>query len=230
MADEKVEKTEKPVSRVFSEEEEIGEKQVTKISPYELRSSDTPALVITQIKLTGDNYEEWARAMRIALRAKRKFGFIDGSIPLPEEDEEEAEEWWIVNAMLVSWIFNTIDGSLRNSITQVEEAAQLWNDIKERFSVANGPRINQLKRELANCRQNGVSGEECHISAPSLLKFLVPILLLRLDLVKITYDLLLEVVGGSALWSLNFTFLQICFLRKLLLVRSVSGDDGGGVD
>ncbi|VFR00742.1 unnamed protein product, partial [Cuscuta campestris] len=155
MADEKVEKTEKPVSRVFSEEEEIGEKQVTKISPYELRSSDTPALVITQIKLTGDNYEEWARAVRIALRAKRKFGFIDGSIPLPEEDEEEAEEWWIVNAMLVSWIFNTIDGSLRNSITQVEEAAQLWNDIKERFSVANGPRINQLKRELANCRQNG---------------------------------------------------------------------------
>ncbi|VFQ60323.1 unnamed protein product [Cuscuta campestris] len=44
MADEKVEKTEKPVSRVISEEEEIGEKQVTKISPYELRSSDTPAL------------------------------------------------------------------------------------------------------------------------------------------------------------------------------------------
>ncbi|VFQ69625.1 unnamed protein product [Cuscuta campestris] len=54
MADEKVEKTEKPVSQVIGEEEEIGEKQVTKISPYELRSADTPALVITQIKLTGD--------------------------------------------------------------------------------------------------------------------------------------------------------------------------------
>ncbi|VFQ84376.1 unnamed protein product [Cuscuta campestris] len=57
--------------------------------------------------------------------------------------------------MLVSWIFNTIDGSLRNSITQVEEAAQLWKDIQERFSVADGPRVNQLKKELANCKQNG---------------------------------------------------------------------------
>ncbi|VFQ91054.1 unnamed protein product [Cuscuta campestris] len=134
-----------------------GEEEIIKVSPYELKSVDTPALVITQIKLTGDNYEEWARAVRIALRAKRKFGFVDGSIPLPEDDEEKAEEWWIVNAMLVSWIFNTIDGSLRNSITQVEEAALLWNDIQERFSVANGPRVNQLKKELANCRQNGQS-------------------------------------------------------------------------
>ncbi|VFQ95039.1 unnamed protein product [Cuscuta campestris] len=132
-----------------------GEEEIIKVSPYELKSADTPALVITQIKLSGDNYEEWARAVRIALRAKRKFGFVDGSIPLPEDDEEKAEEWWIVNAMLVSWIFNTIDGSLRNSITQVEEAAQLWNDIRERFSVANGPCVNQLKKELANCRQNG---------------------------------------------------------------------------
>ncbi|VFQ89349.1 unnamed protein product [Cuscuta campestris] len=132
-----------------------GEEEFVRVSPYELRSADTPALVITQIKLTGENYEEWARAVRIALRAKRKLGFIDGTIPLPEDNEEKAEEWWIVNAMLVSWIFNTIDGTLRNSITQVEEAAELWNDIKERFSIANGPRVNKLKEELACCKQSG---------------------------------------------------------------------------
>ncbi|VFQ85245.1 unnamed protein product [Cuscuta campestris] len=132
-----------------------GKEEIVRVSPYELKSADTPALVITQIKLTGENYEEWARAVRIALGAKRKFGFVDGSIPLPEDGEEKAEEGWIVNAMLVSWIFNTIDGSLRNSITQIEEAAQLWNDIRERFSVANGPRVNQLKKELAGCKQNG---------------------------------------------------------------------------
>ncbi|VFQ93390.1 unnamed protein product [Cuscuta campestris] len=50
---------------------------------------------------------------------------------------------------------DTPEADLRNSITQVEVAADLWNDIKARFSVANGPGIHQLKKELANTKQNG---------------------------------------------------------------------------
>ncbi|KAJ8644903.1 hypothetical protein MRB53_006651 [Persea americana] len=38
----------------------------------------------------------------------------------------------------------------------MEIAKDLWDDIKERFSVGNGPRIQQLKSELANCRQVGL--------------------------------------------------------------------------
>ncbi|VFQ89878.1 unnamed protein product [Cuscuta campestris] len=57
--------------------------------------------------------------------------------------------------MLVSRIYNRIEADLRNSITQVEVAADLWNYIKARFSVENGPRIHELKKELANTKQNG---------------------------------------------------------------------------
>ena len=39
----------------------------------------------------------------------------------------------------------------------MENAKELWDDIKERFSVANGPRIQQLKSELAECKQEGMS-------------------------------------------------------------------------
>jgi len=34
-------------------------------------------------------------------------------------------------------------------------AKDLWNDIKERISITNGPRIQQLKSDLADCKQKG---------------------------------------------------------------------------
>ena len=42
-------------------------------------------------------------------------------------------------------------------MTYVENVKAWWEDIKERFSVVNGPRIQQLKAELADCKQQGMS-------------------------------------------------------------------------
>ena len=126
-------------------------------SSYLLTSSDNPGNIITQVQLKGDNYDEWARAMRTSLRAKKKFGFIDGTINQPDDDSTELEDWWTVNSMLVSWMLNTIEPTLRSTITYMEIAKDLWEDIKERFSIANGPRVQQIKAELANCKQRGLS-------------------------------------------------------------------------
>jgi len=58
--------------------------------------------------------------------------------------------------MIVSWILNTIEPSLRSTIAYVETAHNLWEDIKERFSVVNGPRIQQLRSDLSRCKQEGM--------------------------------------------------------------------------
>ncbi|KAJ0099677.1 hypothetical protein Patl1_21343 [Pistacia atlantica] len=126
-------------------------------SPYYLSTSDNLGNIIAQVQLKGDNYDEWARAMRTALHAKKKFGFIDGTVKPPPEDSLEQEDWWTVNSMLVSWILNTIEPTSRSTITYMEIAKELWNDIKKRFSVGNGPRIQQLKTELAGCKQQGMA-------------------------------------------------------------------------
>lgn len=84
------------------------------------------------------------------LRAKKKFEFIDGSVEQPPDHESfEQEDWRTVNSMLVSWILNTIEPALWLTITYLETAKKLWDDIKEQFSVRNGPCIHQLKVELA---------------------------------------------------------------------------------
>ena len=71
------------------------------VSPYSLFSSDNPGALITSVQLTGDNYNEWAMEMGNALRAKKKIGFIDGSLPKPEEGSKDLEAWLSVNSMIV---------------------------------------------------------------------------------------------------------------------------------
>ncbi|KAF7822484.1 retrovirus-related Pol polyprotein from transposon TNT 1-94 [Senna tora] len=135
--------------------ENVVKAQHRTISPYDITSQDNPGLLITQVQLRGVNYDEWARSFRTALRARKKFGFIDGTITKPDEKSADLEDWWTINSLLVSWIRNNIEPGLRSTITHVEVARNLWNDIKNRFSITNGPRIQQLKSELTTCKQKG---------------------------------------------------------------------------
>ena len=84
-------------------------------SPYDLNASDNPGNIITQVQLRGENYDEWARAVKISLRARRKWGFIDGTHIQPEDEAPDLEDWWTVQSMIVSWILNTIEPSLRST-------------------------------------------------------------------------------------------------------------------
>jgi len=122
------------------------------ISPYDISTFDNPGLLITHVQLKGENYDEWARSLRTTLRAMKKFGFIDGSIKKSMDDSTDLEDWWIINSLLVSWIRNTIESSLCSTISHVEIAQGLWNDIRDRFSLVNGPRMQQIKSNLAECR------------------------------------------------------------------------------
>lgn len=82
------------------------------------------------MQLKGDNYEEWARAIQTMLRAKKKYGFIDGSVKQPEDDAPKLEDWWTVNSMLVFWVFNTIEPTFQSTISHTERVQTLWKDIK----------------------------------------------------------------------------------------------------
>ncbi|KAJ1386322.1 Retrotransposon gag domain [Sesbania bispinosa] len=95
--------------------------------------------------------------MKILLRARKKWGFIDGTHERPNDGAPEMEDWWTVQSMLVSWILNAIEPTLCSTVTYAENAKELWEDIRDRFSVVNGPRIQQLKAELANCKQQGMT-------------------------------------------------------------------------
>jgi hypothetical protein len=123
-------------------------------SPFYLHPSDHPGMNICPVTLKGDNYQEWETSMRNAFRAKRKLG-LNGTVTQP--DASEIEDWWSVNSMLVAWIFQSIESSLRSTITYYDTVKELWDDLQQRFSIGNGPQILQLRSELARCKQSGQS-------------------------------------------------------------------------
>ncbi|RHN79679.1 putative gag-polypeptide of LTR copia-type [Medicago truncatula] len=122
-----------------------------------LGSNDNPGNVITPIQLRGLNYDEWSRAIRTSLQAKRKYGFVEGKIPKPTTPEK-LEDWKAVQSMLIAWLLNTIEPSLRSTLSYYDDAESLWTHLKQRFCVVNGARICQLKASLGECKQG--KGEE----------------------------------------------------------------------
>ncbi|XP_021732651.1 uncharacterized protein LOC110699455 [Chenopodium quinoa] len=105
--------------------------------------------------LKGDNYEEWSRSLRNNLRAKKKLGFIDGTIKVPDVKSPDFDQWGIVNSMLVAWIVNTLDVSVRSTVRFPDHVKSLWDNLRDRYSLGNGPRILELKAQIVDCKQRG---------------------------------------------------------------------------
>ncbi|KAF5476953.1 hypothetical protein F2P56_003640 [Juglans regia] len=123
-------------------------------NPFRLDNGDNPAVILVTDLLTADNYATWSRAMRRALRAKNKVGFITGDIPRPHDpDDPLLALWERCNDMVVSWIQNSISSSIKSSVVFVDDARDIWLDLQHRFSQQNGPRIFQLKKTLASLLQ-----------------------------------------------------------------------------
>ena len=60
----------------------------------------------------------------------------------------------MVNSMVISWIMSVIDLRLHKSVSYVDTAQQLWDNIKKRYDVLNIPRVHKLQTEIASCKQN----------------------------------------------------------------------------
>ncbi|EOA32422.1 hypothetical protein CARUB_v10015696mg, partial [Capsella rubella] len=105
---------------------------------YQLAANENPGAIIAHVHFNGDNFDEWAQTVRTALRVKKKFGFVDGSVTEPNKEEAEYEDWVSAKSM---------------TLGNKEDPAELWKEIKDRFCEGNGPRIQEIKAELALCRQ-----------------------------------------------------------------------------
>ncbi|XP_074271134.1 uncharacterized protein LOC141595061 [Silene latifolia] len=122
------------------------------LNPYYLGSHDVLSAKISNIILRRDNYDAWQRSMTFSLKARRKFGFVDGTIKKPT-DAFELDNWVVVNCTLIQWIRNTIDPALLDNISYPDDASVLWSEIKSQYAVVDGTMIHNLKTQLHQCVQ-----------------------------------------------------------------------------
>ncbi|KAL0365211.1 UNVERIFIED_CONTAM: hypothetical protein Sangu_0618700 [Sesamum angustifolium] len=123
----------------------------------QLLSSDHPGLVLVSSPLDGKNFLAWSRAVRRALGAKSKLGFITGACRKPTGDPELIEQWTRVDCMVASWLLNTMTKNISNAFIYAKSARTLWIDLEQRYGQRNGPLLYQLEREIASVSQGDLS-------------------------------------------------------------------------
>ncbi|CAL9021584.1 unnamed protein product, partial [Prunus brigantina] len=123
-------------------------------NPFYIHHSDQTGLTLVTQLLDGDNYATWSLAILMTLEAKNKLGFVDGTIKAPTTTSAKYPIWRRCNQMIKSWILNSISPSLANTVIYANTTAEVWLDLKERFSQGNISRIFQMKRDIAELRQH----------------------------------------------------------------------------
>lgn len=125
-------------------------------SPYFLHHSDNPGTILVTHLLSGQNYNTWVRSMTMALTAKNKLGFANGSIKSPSPTDPLSNSWIRCNSMVTSWILNAVSKDIADSLIYFNSAAAIWKDLHGRYHERNGPRIFQLKKQLISTVQGAL--------------------------------------------------------------------------
>ncbi|KAL5542133.1 hypothetical protein UlMin_009843 [Ulmus minor] len=114
-------------------------------SPYFLSNKENPGLFMVSAHLIGSNFNSWNRAMSMALVAKNKLCFVDGSIDKPTIDDPVYGSWSRCNSMVMSWIFHSVSKDIAEIIMYLDNVVDMWSDLYDKFHQGNTPRVFQIK-------------------------------------------------------------------------------------
>ncbi|KAL2922172.1 Retrovirus-related Pol polyprotein from transposon RE1 [Bienertia sinuspersici] len=136
--------------------------------PYFQSTSDSFNTPIGSIIFNGDNYQNWSRSVRMALGAKNKLGFIDGTLKKPAPDHSNYHKWIRNDNMVRCWLFASVSVEIANIMIYMNTARQFWDEIKERYGQTNAPLLYKLKKDLNDLRKESKLVTECYCKIKNL--------------------------------------------------------------
>lgn len=122
-------------------------------SPYYLHPGENPGVVLVAPPLNDTNYYNWSKAMRRALTSKKKLKFINGDLLQLAETDPLFEAWETCNNIVVSWINRSLSTRIQQSTISIDNAHELWLDLKQRFTKGNYYRMSNLLQDLHSMKQ-----------------------------------------------------------------------------
>ena len=102
-------------------------------------------------KLNRDNYQSWARNMRISLDAKLLWDLVKGTIPEPDVRirPNDHRAWWIDNNHAKMWINNNLEEDQQTHCSEEERYAHnIWMTLYKVHGVDSQGRMMMLKRKF----------------------------------------------------------------------------------
>ncbi|XP_074265057.1 uncharacterized protein LOC141587472 [Silene latifolia] len=125
--------------------------------PLYLSTSDQTNVVLTSFLFDGHDFVGWKREVLMALTAKNKDGFIDGTCVLPPSTDKRHKQWKRCDFMVMRWVSNSLDNSLKENFKYITSSKQFWTELLERFGVSNALEVYQLTKDLGDIVQDNLS-------------------------------------------------------------------------
>ncbi|KAL0301907.1 UNVERIFIED_CONTAM: hypothetical protein Sradi_6467500 [Sesamum radiatum] len=99
----------------------------------------------------------WSRSIKLALGAKQKLGFIDGTGQRLTKNKNEIEQWERVDCMVFSWLLNSLSKEIPEAFLYATSTQDLWQELESRFGDSNGPMLYEIQREIESLSQGDMS-------------------------------------------------------------------------
>jgi len=103
--------------------------QIEPTDPLYIRPLDNPGISLVSNAFNGENFDNWKRSVIIALSAKHKLALIDGHCTNLGSTSPLFTFWQRHNAMVLSWLLNSLTENIRNNVLYFETARELWQDL-----------------------------------------------------------------------------------------------------
>ncbi|XP_074270194.1 uncharacterized protein LOC141593138 [Silene latifolia] len=141
----------------MTNQENVENSEIDVNNPHYIHSTDLTGVKLVNTPFDGTNFANWRRSMLIALSAKNKIGFIDGSVTRPPATAATARNWQRCNDIVFSWLINSVSPEIGDSILYSATAQDAWEELEERFSQSNGAQLYGVHKKLSDFSQGNDS-------------------------------------------------------------------------
>lgn len=93
-------------------------------SVYFLHPSETSQKLVIEI-FTGTSFGDWKRSVTIALSARNKFVFVNGTLPKPASTDSNYKAWERVNSIVIGWLIGAVDSKIGRSVQWFSTAYEI---------------------------------------------------------------------------------------------------------
>ncbi|XP_021997517.1 uncharacterized protein LOC110894606 [Helianthus annuus] len=98
--------------------------------------------------------------MKLALTAKNKLGFLNGTCTKSTKDDVLASQWDRCNSVVLTWILNSVSEELYVGQVYSSLASEVWSDLKDTYDRVDGSVVFGLYQKINSVSQNGASVSE----------------------------------------------------------------------
>ncbi|GMY21564.1 hypothetical protein FCV25MIE_16805 [Fagus crenata] len=127
------------------------------VSSTVMTQSDNMSMQMTSNKLDGTNYSAWSQFVELYVTGKGKLGYLTGEKIKPAISPSFST-WVEENAMLMSWLLNSMTPDINASFLRLPTAHDIWDVVAQTYFTGNdASQIYELRRKAHETRQQGKS-------------------------------------------------------------------------